>query len=80
MKYLHNLARVKVWLKNRIWVLPVIFWVVFSDYVESFKSHFWLALLGAIIVGLLIVAIEVGIAKLRKTVRMESICSAERQP
>jgi len=55
-----------VWLKNRIWAIAVIFWVVFCDRVAAFRSHFWFASLGAIILGLLIVGIEAVIA-MRKT-------------
>jgi hypothetical protein len=55
------------WLKKRLWLLVLIPWVIFSDQVEPFKSHFWLACLGGIFVGVLALAIEVVIAMLMKT-------------
>ena len=54
------------WLRKRLWLIAVIGWVVFSDRVEPFRSHFWLASLGAVVVGLLTVAIEVGFGMLAR--------------
>ena len=54
---------VKNWIKKHWWGVGVVFWVIFSDRVEPLKSHFWLAMAGAVAVGLLMAAIPVGINK-----------------
>ena len=56
----------KDWLKKRIWLLAVMLWVILSNRIEPFKSHFGLALLGGVVIGFLIIAIEVGLAALMK--------------
>ena len=56
----------KDYLRKRIWLVGVLLWVILSNRIEPFKSHFGLALLGAFVVGVLIVGIEIGLAALMK--------------